>query len=212
MAQVGQIIGGGSVPSSAPASAASEVRPAPADINYSPAVKRLVDEHTLIKRFIAAVPALVEVLDLESEEGRSVVLEGVHFIRTYADAFHHAKEEDILFGYADGDSEIIQVMLEDHTTARAHVRAIVAGVEARAVAEVTRHLVAYAALLTDHIKREDEILYPWIDRSLTTRQVGELFAQFDAADAAADAAAIQRCQTFIENLETALNPNNKAVT
>jgi hemerythrin-like domain-containing protein len=204
MAQIGRIIGGGAAPDSTPASVSPEAQPAPASISYSPAVKRLVDEHTLIKRFIAAVPGLIQILDLESEEGRRVVLDGVHFIRTYADAFHHAKEEDILFGYADEDSEVIQVMLEDHTTARGHVRAIVEGVEARAAAAVTEHLVAYAALLTDHIKREDEILYPWIDRTLSTRQNSELFAQFDAADAAADPAAIQRCQAFIEDLEAGL--------
>jgi len=39
-------------------------------------------------------------------------------------------------------------------------------------------MTAYAKLLTEHIKKEDEILYPWIDRSLTTTQVGELFQKF----------------------------------
>ena len=31
-------------------------------------------------------------------------------------------------------------------------------------------------------KKEDEILYPWMDRNLSVRQVGELFARFLAVD------------------------------
>ena len=37
-------------------------------------------------------------------------------------------------------------------------------------------------LLTEHIRKEDEILYPWMDSQLTTRQVGELFSKFDEID------------------------------
>jgi hemerythrin-like domain-containing protein len=168
-------------------------------------VKLLVDEHVLIKRFIALVPELVAALDLQSEEGREVVMRGVDFIRTYADAFHHAKEEDILFGYADGTQEVIQVMLEDHTVARAHVKSIVEGVACQDEATVAEHLQAYAELLTEHIKREDEILYPWMDRTLSTKQVGELYAAFAAADAKADSAAIERCRRFVEELEVSLS-------
>jgi hemerythrin-like domain-containing protein len=38
-------------------------------------------------------------------------------------------------------------------------------------------------VLAEHIKKEDEILYPWMDRNLSMRQVGELFARFRAVDA-----------------------------
>jgi hemerythrin-like domain-containing protein len=42
--------------------------------------------------------------------------------------------------------------------------------------------MAYRQLLSEHIKKEDEILYPWMDRILTTRQIGELFAKFSEVD------------------------------
>jgi len=29
-----------------------------------------------------------------------------------------------------------------------------------------------------HIRKEDEILYPWMDRNLSTAQVGALFSKF----------------------------------
>ncbi len=64
------------------------------EIKYSPPVKRLMDEHVLIKRLIALIPKLTENLDLESESDRQLVLDSLDFIRSYADKFHHAKEED----------------------------------------------------------------------------------------------------------------------
>jgi len=73
----------------------------PEELKYSPPMKKLVDEHVLIKRWVALIPEVVKNLDVESEEGRQLILNGVDFIRSYADKYHHAKEEEILFKYFD---------------------------------------------------------------------------------------------------------------
>ncbi len=145
-------------------------------------MKQLVDEHVLIKRWVALIPAVVNNLDLESDEGRQLILDGIDMIRTYADRYHHAKEEDILFKYFDQESEILQVMYEDHTTGRGHVKAMLEALDRKDKASLGEHLLAYRDLLTEHIKKEDEILYPWMDRNLSTAQVGELFTKFSAVD------------------------------
>ena len=75
--------------------------PEPKPLSYSPPRKKLVDEHVLIKRWIALIPEVVKHLDVASQQGRQLVLDGVDMIRSYADKFHHAKEEDILFKYFD---------------------------------------------------------------------------------------------------------------
>lgn len=151
-------------------------------IALSPPMKRLVDEHTRIKRFIALVPRIVSRLDVASEEGREQVLRGVDFIRNYADRYHHAKEEDILFGYFPPELDILRTMLEDHRRGRARVQGILDALERRDGAEVAANLSGYAGILTEHIRKEDEILYPWMDRNLSTRQVGEIHAKFREAD------------------------------
>ena len=87
-------------------------------------MKKLVDEHVLIKRWIALIPEVIENLDVESEEGRQLILDGIDMIRSYADKFHHAKEEDILFKYFDENSGILKVMYEDHTHDRSLVKEI----------------------------------------------------------------------------------------
>jgi len=96
----------------------------PEEISYSPPMKKLVNEHVLIKRWAAMIPELIDNLDVESEQGRQVIIDGIDFIRSYADKYHHAKEEEILFKYFDEDLDIIKTMLEDHDNARAHVRAM----------------------------------------------------------------------------------------
>ena len=88
--------------------------PAVKQTGYSPPMKKLVDEHTVIKRLLALVPGLVDSLDVETEAGRQVVLDSVDFIRSYADKYHHAKEEDILFGYFGENQDIIKTMRLDH--------------------------------------------------------------------------------------------------
>jgi hemerythrin-like domain-containing protein len=173
----------------------------PGEIKYSPPIKRLVDEHVLIKRLIALIPAVIETFDIESESDRRLIQDSVDFIRSYADMFHHAKEEDILFKYSDEDSDIIKTMHEDHEKARGHVKAIVAALEKKDAAAVTHHLSEYRDLLTEHIKKEDEILYPWIDRGLSTTQVGELFSRFNDADSLFGTEIPERCEEFVSRLE-----------
>jgi len=191
-------------PDKAVASPRSErkVKTRTAGIKYSPPMKRLVDEHALIKRWIGLIPKVLERFDVESGEDRRLILDGVNFIRSYADRFHHAKEEEILFKYFDEGFDVIKTMLEDHGNARAHVKAIVEAVERKDRNEIEKHLNAYRELLMEHIRREDEILYPWMDRNLSVRQVGELFTKFREADDVSDREGIKRCERFVVEVES----------
>jgi len=150
----------------------------PKELKYSPPMKKLVDEHVLIKKWLALIPEILPALNLESEEDRQLIRDGVDFIRSYADRFHHAKEEEILFKYFDEDLDMVKVMGEDHKTARNHVKAIVDAVERKDRETVAQHLTAYRELLSQHIKREDEIMLPWMDQHLSVSQVGEMFSKF----------------------------------
>ena len=177
-------------------------------VTYSPPMQKLVDEHKLIKRLVAQIPHIIESIDLETEEGRQRVLDGVDFIRNYADSYHHAKEEDLLFKYFDEDAEIFKAMHEDHRNARSRVKNIVEGVESRDRESVIENLGAYRELLTDHIRKEDDILYPWMDRNITTTQVGKLFSSFSEVDERfGDAPA--RYEEFVRELEEGFQPKEE---
>ncbi len=61
-------------------------------------MKKLVYEHDLIKRWIALIPEVIKNLEVESEEDRQLILDGVDFILSYADKYHHAKMGPIIIG------------------------------------------------------------------------------------------------------------------
>lgn len=174
------------------------------EIGYSPPMKKLVNEHKLIKRWVALIPGLVENFDINSEEDRNLIREGVDFIRSYADKYHHAKEEEILFKYFDENLDILKVMHEDHENARAHVRAILEALDKKDKEAISEHLKAYHELLSEHIKKEDEILYPWMDRNLSITQIGELFSKFDAVDEEFGEAP-KKYEEFIKRVEQSSN-------
>ncbi len=176
----------------------------PKEPKYSPPMKKLVDEHVLIKKWLALIPEILPTLNLESEDDRQLIREGVDFIHSYADKFHHAKEEDILFKYFDENLDMVKVMCEDHKTARNHVKAIVEAVERKDRQTVAQHLNAYRELLSQHIKREDEIMLPWMDRQLSISQVGEVFSRFLEVEDRMDSYQ-QKYEDFISRVERKYN-------
>lgn len=182
MAKIAKVIDPGAdidIPDTGTETAAEETaRPV---LRYSPPIKRLVEEHDRIKRLLALIPYIVSKFQ-KDEMDAEIIEHSAFFIQNYADKYHHAKEEDILFKYTDESQDIIQVMVEDHRTGRSFVRQVLAGLEAGRKEDVIKGLESYGELLTQHIRKEDEILYPWIDRSLSTRQAGEMLSSFNEAD------------------------------
>lgn len=155
----------------------------------------------MIKRLLALIPTIVDYIESSIKVDKDLVLQCVDFIRTYADKYHHMKEEDILFRYVDEKADIIQVMYKDHDTGRGYIRLVVEGAEKGDKALIKENMLAYRELLTQHIKKEDEILYPWIDRQLSTTQVGEMFRKCNEADASVGEELPKKYEKFICDLE-----------
>jgi len=172
----------------------------PKVVTYSPPIKVLVDEHTWIKRFVALIPNIIDRLKSHSAEDRQLIRECIEFIRQYADRLHHAKEEDILFKYFDESKDILKIMHEDHKTARTHVVGMLRALDENNEKALYQHLKAYGHLLIEHIRREDDVLYPWMDRSLSTTQIGKLFEQFRTAEDSAPYSP-REFEEFIQTLE-----------
>ncbi len=63
-------------------------------------------------------------------------------IRSYADKFHHAKEEEILFKYLDETADIFSVIYEDHRQARNRVKAMLEALDSRDKHGVAQHLTS----------------------------------------------------------------------
>lgn len=102
---------------------------------------------------MALIPVIVDYVESSIKVDKELILSCVDFIRTYADKYHHMKEEDILFKYVDEKAEIILIMYKDHDTGRGHIRQVVEGAEKGNKAQIREHLLGYRDLLTQHIKK-----------------------------------------------------------
>jgi hemerythrin-like domain-containing protein len=170
-------------------------------ISYAPPIKKLVEEHDRIKRLLSMVPFICDSMEKSSEINRKLIDKAVFYIRNYADQFHHAKEEDILFKYTDEEQEIIKVMYQEHDYGRNYIREALEGVEEGNISKITSNLRNYMELLFNHIKKEDEILYPWIEKAMTKGQLEELERLFSETDKKFDEDFELEFEGFLVSLE-----------
>ncbi len=172
----------------------------------------LVNEHVLIKRMLS----LLERNASRTAEGRYTdyrfYLDGVDFIRNYADRFHHAKEEDVLFAalIANGmprEHSPVAAMLMEHEQGRAFVRAMEEAAQAALAGKpgqnklIAANALAYAALLREHITKEDDILYPLAERILPAEGREEILTGYARAEQSAPAGFQERYENIVTRYE-----------
>ena len=154
----------------------------------------LIDEHHLILRMIT----LVEKHTAQMEEGNfrnwRFFLDAVDFIRNYADRFHHAKEEDVLFielvknGMPEKQSPI-EAMHMEHDQGRMFVCSLEEAAEKALAGEtgqlpvIAESTKGYAELLRAHIDKENNILYPLAERVLPEEVRPGMLQAYDKAEA-----------------------------
>jgi hemerythrin-like domain-containing protein len=174
--------------------------------------RALVSEHRLILRMVALLEHNALHTAEETYDRWRFYLDGVDFIRNYADRFHHAKEENVLFaallenGMPREHSPVVAMLME-HDQGRRYAGAMesaakeaVAGNEGCAVV-VKENALAYAQLLRAHIAKEDEILYPLAERLIPARLKGDIISGYAAAEAALPADFTARYEMLVAKYE-----------
>jgi len=149
----------------------------------------LRDQH---RNILKVADVLEHVLESAGEGGPDfeAVEDCVTFIRLYADALHHGKEEDLLFPelVARGmpkDAGPIAVMLHEHAEGRRFARTMAAELlaarqgDADARAKLERAGRGYVALIRGHILKEDNILFNMADQLIDAPACSSLCAAYD---------------------------------
>jgi hemerythrin-like domain-containing protein len=172
----------------------------------------MVEEHKLILRMVALLEKNTELLEKGRFRDWNFFLDAVDFIRHYADRFHHAKEEDVLFralvanGMPEQNSPVA-AMLMGHDQGRAHVCAMedAAGRalegETGQAALIIEHARGYVAMIREHIDKEDHILYPLAERVLPEEVRPAMVAAYRQAEGACSGLE-ERYQRLVEEYET----------
>lgn len=148
-------------------------------------------EHQRILQVADVLDALV--VDAESD-GKEPDIDAfsdcIRFFRLFADACHHAKEEDLLFSELEhaGMSRSmgpIAVMLYEHGMARAHVASMggaIDGARRGDVAALRLLLVEarnYLDVIRGHILKEDNVLFNMADQILAGPACERLCAGYE---------------------------------
>lgn len=153
------------------------------------ATTTLRSEHNHILAMIACLVSACKAAEIEDVFDSDTFHAGLDFIQNYADAWHHAKEEGLLFpaleaaGLPRGGGPIA-VMLKEHELGRTYVRQIGKNLEAAtngdpsALQIVLRFTLAYAELLTQHIQKENNILFNMADQMLLPEEQERLQQEY----------------------------------
>jgi hemerythrin-like domain-containing protein len=151
------------------------------------AIETLMNEHRTIERVLDALVGFAEDARRRGATEKEELGRFVTFVREFADACHHGKEEDVLFqamvahGFPRNGGPIA-VMLHEHDQGRGLVGVLKARAEqAGAWSDADRQEVAdvargFSDMLHAHIHKEDAILYPMAEQHLPPEAMEEVAA------------------------------------
>ncbi len=141
------------------------------------ATSRLREEHQLILKVADAMQALLGEAQGANGLDFDTIGDCVTFIRLFADACHHGKEEDLLFPELEAagmprHQGPIAVMLYEHEQGRAFARQMAEALkparegDAQALEALEGAARGYVDLIRGHILKEDRILFEMADQAV----------------------------------------------
>ena len=172
----------------------------------------LVEEHRLILRMLALLERNAPLTAAGRYTNYRFYRDAVDFIRSYADRFHHAKEEDILFEalIANGmprENSPVAAMLLEHDQGRAYVKAMEEAALAAEQGDTARtgdlaeNALAYLTMLREHIDKEDTILYPLAERVIPEELRDGIIAGYREAETRTPMDFTERYRRLVERYE-----------
>ncbi|MDO8622938.1 MAG: hemerythrin domain-containing protein [archaeon] len=148
--------------------------------------KILVDEHKNILRVADALEKECDAINLGKEIDKTFFRSAIEFIKNYADKFHHAKEEDILFKEFNKSAEDgcahcnpVEQMLIEHDEGRENVKLMQEGLENNDKKKLISGARGYAQLIHEHIYKEDNILYPMTEEAIKKTTKNEMLKKYE---------------------------------
>ncbi|HAS73434.1 MAG TPA: hemerythrin [Clostridiales bacterium UBA8960] len=173
-------------------------------------IELMVDEHKAIKRMLSVVRKACYGVMQGQEINYDDFATMIDFIRGYADAHHHGKEEQLLFNRMVDElgpaaqKLVTHGMLVEHDLGRLHMaeleKALIAvkGGNEEAKLDVIANAISYTHLLIRHIDKEDGVVYPFAERSFTPEVLEAINKDCETFEKKQTANGVQA--KYIENL------------
>ncbi len=178
--------------------------------NMITATQNLENDHVSILKLIDVMNKMVQLPDANVSHLEEVV----ELIRKFADGLHHAKEENLLFPLMAEKGFSVQhgpiaVMLMDHEQGRAFVRGIADQIQIYKAGQLSAlnlvfaNMSGYCDLLSNHIAKENNILFRMADNAFTTNDQYSLMEQFSTIDAGSGG--VPSGFDYVQRIETLAN-------
>jgi hemerythrin-like domain-containing protein len=173
---------------------------------------QLRHEHELVLMVVEAMEREAADIERSGHVHAERVEQMVDFTRNFTDGCHHHKEEEALFPALEERSAAaggpVSVMLSEHEAGRDAIRAIAdalrhANDDASARATVLENLGLYAYLLRLHINKENAVLFPLAERTLSDQEQELLAEEFERIEEETGAGVHERYHRLAHDLATA---------
>jgi len=150
------------------------------------AIRILVEEHKNILRVVDALEKECNEIKSGGKVDEDFFRKVIDFIRNYADRFHHAKEEDILFKEFCKTAEKgclhcnpVEQMLYEHDIGRKFIKGIEEGIKEKNKRKIVENSLGYVNLIREHIFKENNILYPMAENAFNKKTKEEILRKFN---------------------------------
>lgn len=174
------------------------------------AITTLMGEHDLIKQFMENLATAV----LGMEEGlrppREFFEKAAKFAHTFADKYHHFKEEHVMFAQLAQKKEgaidtHIETLRHQHERGRDYWVEITNSLDGYErgggvpTSTIIESAAAYIALLRQHIHVEDNVFFPLARHSFTEAEQQALMEEFEKAEERCGSDIVEKsCQLVME--------------
>lgn len=179
------------------------------------AIEILVNEHSLIRRFLENLTLAEEKLQSGEKPPREFFDKAVEFARTFADRFHHFKEEQVMFvrlaqkkgGDIDGKIDMLKYQ---HDRGRNFVNDMANSLDGYEgddhikVTSLLESMAAYISLLRHHIHMEDHVFFPMVESSMSEEEKQGLLTEFDKEEKKSGERTFETCHKLVADMGSLL--------
>ncbi len=150
-------------------------------------IETMLDEHEVIVSAVEILEALENTWEGNPDVYLSKTKALISFFREYADAYHHRKEEEVLFPAIKAHpdfvlGELIDEFVQHHEDFREYATEAEEALDAKDFAASFKHLKAYSNDLLDHIGAENDELFVMAETMIDEDELETIFFKFKDID------------------------------
>jgi hemerythrin-like domain-containing protein len=180
------------------------------------ALETLSNEHGLIRQYLDNLGMAAQRIENGQRPSAAFFEKAIDFARTFADSYHHFKEEHVLFvrlaeekkGEIDAQLDALRYQHERGRSLVTGISEALEGYIARDPSKTTdllEKMAAYGSLLRHHIHTEDHIFYPLARKLLGEDELRRVEPEFEKAKAKHGADTFERYHKLVVDMGSILS-------